>query len=676
MLASTLTLSLLILTHPAWAWSNGGYSADANNPDYGTHDWIAERALEWIPANEKALILTYRASYLYGTELPDNNQAADGIGDTTLHHVYFFANGSVQDDSAARRARDMQDQAAAALLVQDYALTAKWTGAMTHYIADQAVFGHVMGSATEWGSEQHHSDYEDYVNTRTDTPGEATIQVSFDGVLATTSAYDVALSLGRDTTFDLSGAGRTAVWMHQHYNWSDPTFLARAYESINLAVNYVAEAVHAVWSTVAVTTTTTFQQTTTTSSLANPVLDFRAAGSDATGDTIEISSEGGDLVYAGDRIHLVPWHSLYWSDQHFWVFGLVNVTQADFYVGYLYLYNDTSSSFSLWLFHYADGSWRLRYFNGEQFVGTTIVLCPTLHVPGLSIQAAARFSNRLFASGGDLQIQSDQGTYENRKVYSLLNLYNVTGSQNGWNELWVLQTEGNNYYFGIFYMWNNDRSRVTYAYELRLSDLTTRYTVESVMIAATWWLAPSVTVTTTQQPTTTSTTSSSSHVVINEVEQNPLGDDSNHEWLVLYNPTEATVDITGWRIQTTHGRSETYAIPAGIVLPAGGSWNVTFPGQIIDNEDESLVLLNAQGQVIDSTPTLTDTADDSNTWQRSPDGSDNWIYTPEFPWPMIFMIGPLTLVLITMQRTREVKARRRSDAAAPVIVTRLTTRGC
>jgi len=35
-------------------WSNGGYSAAPANPDYGTHDWIAEHALDWLPLAEKA----------------------------------------------------------------------------------------------------------------------------------------------------------------------------------------------------------------------------------------------------------------------------------------------------------------------------------------------------------------------------------------------------------------------------------------------------------------------------------------------------------------------------------------------------------------------------------------------------------------------------------------------
>jgi enamine deaminase RidA (YjgF/YER057c/UK114 family) len=263
LLASSLVLTFLALTHPAWAWSNGGFSADPNNPKYGTHDWIAERALDWIPSGEKALILTYRAAYLYGTELPDNNQAADGIGDTVKHHIYYRATGALQDDAAAVRARDMQNQAVAALQIQDYALAAKWTGAMTHYVDDVAVFAHVMGSGTDWVSEHHHQDYEDHVQDLTKSPAAATIPLAFDGTLTAASPYDAALKLARDTTFDVSGAGRTATWMDQHYNWSDPVFVARAYQSINLATNYVADAVHIVWSIATATTTTTSQHVTT-----------------------------------------------------------------------------------------------------------------------------------------------------------------------------------------------------------------------------------------------------------------------------------------------------------------------------------------------------------------------------------------------------------------------------
>jgi len=436
LLASGLVLTLLALMHPAWAWSNGGFSADANNPDYGTHDWIAERALDWIPGNEKAFILTYRATYLYGTELPDNSQAAEGIGDTTLHHIYFFANQSLQDDAAARRARDMQNQALAAISAGDYALAAKWTGAMTHYIVDVAVFGHVMGSATDWGAETHHSDYEDHVQTLTDSPGASAITLSFDGTLAAISPYDAALALGRDTTFDLSGHGHTAAWMDQHYNWGDPAFQARAFQSINLAVNYVAEGVHAVWSTVTIVTTQS-QVTTTTE---------------------------------------------------------------------------------------------------QQTTSTTASL-------------------------------------------------------------------------------------------------------------------------------TTSSPPIGDHVLINELEENPPGEDSGNEWIELFNPTSSAVDIGNWIIHTTHPADnfEIYTIPPGTVVAAGGFWYVVLPGRFIDNEEDSLVLLNASGQTVDQTPSKVDNDNDMRSWQRFPDGSDNWVYAPstqdainvpEYPSPALLALAMLTIGLLILRRSR------------------------
>jgi hypothetical protein len=100
------------------------------------------------------------AAYLYGTELPDNRKASDGIGDTANHHIYFDLNGKLQDDSGAARAQQSFEQVLAYLSGGDYATAAKWMGITSHYISDLAVFGHVMGKATVWGAEIHHSDYE------------------------------------------------------------------------------------------------------------------------------------------------------------------------------------------------------------------------------------------------------------------------------------------------------------------------------------------------------------------------------------------------------------------------------------------------------------------------------------------------------------------------------------
>ncbi|MEM3640657.1 MAG: zinc dependent phospholipase C family protein, partial [Candidatus Bathyarchaeia archaeon] len=199
-------------------WSNGGYSDDPLNPNYGTHDWVAEHALDWLPNEEKQYILDNLATYLYGTELPDKSIAPDGIGDTSKHHIYYYANGSLQDDASAVRAQTEYNKAVDFFRRGDLVNASKTLGIMSHYIVDMAVFGHVMGTATNWGDEIHHSDYEDYVKEKTlSYYSEFNTYLVFDGNLTRVSAYDAACLLAYDTTFDLNG-DLTCVWMDQNYN--------------------------------------------------------------------------------------------------------------------------------------------------------------------------------------------------------------------------------------------------------------------------------------------------------------------------------------------------------------------------------------------------------------------------------------------------------------------------
>jgi len=118
---------------------------------------------------------------------------------------------------------------------------------MSHYLADMAVFGHVMGDGTDWGTETHHSDYENYVNTRTSSyDAEFNVFLSFDGNLSLISAYNATILLAYDTTFD--NGSLNCVWMDQHYDdWGNLTFRNRVGASLNLAVNYVTDVLHTLY---------------------------------------------------------------------------------------------------------------------------------------------------------------------------------------------------------------------------------------------------------------------------------------------------------------------------------------------------------------------------------------------------------------------------------------------
>lgn len=232
-----LTLSLIaVLALPAAdAWSNGGYSSDQNNPDYGTHDWIVERALAMQTSDVTFMTSTYHARLLLGTEAPDNPAF---IGDTGEHHVYYRSTGALQDNSSASRAAAVYGNALGYLDTGNYEEATYCVGAMSHYIADAGVFGHTMGSATDWGTETHHSDYENHVQSMTDTLS-APAGIS----LGNLGAYEATLGLAYDATF---GAGpiKPNTWMDTHYSWAEPVFYSSAMASLNASVEAVAATIN------------------------------------------------------------------------------------------------------------------------------------------------------------------------------------------------------------------------------------------------------------------------------------------------------------------------------------------------------------------------------------------------------------------------------------------------
>ncbi|MDD1756883.1 MAG: lamin tail domain-containing protein [Methanomassiliicoccales archaeon] len=120
------------------------------------------------------------------------------------------------------------------------------------------------------------------------------------------------------------------------------------------------------------------------------------------------------------------------------------------------------------------------------------------------------------------------------------------------------------------------------------------------------------------------------HPVINEVEMNPPGLDQGREWVEIYNPSNAPVDLAGWTIRTAHGYQEVSPVGESSIDPKS-YLIVRFLGQTLDNGGESgyplgesLSLVDAQGKKVDSIPFLTDFYNDGRTWQRTFDGSDRW----------------------------------------------------
>jgi hypothetical protein len=115
-------------------------------------------------------------------------------------------------------------------------------------------------------------------------------------------------------------------------------------------------------------------------------------------------------------------------------------------------------------------------------------------------------------------------------------------------------------------------------------------------------------------------------LLVNEVEANPTGNDVGAEWIELHNPGSFDIDAGGWVLESTHGVVERLEVPQGTLVPRFGQAIIPLPDQFLDNDNESVVLTNPLGQVLDSTPIASDGANDARTWQRLPDGSPAWVF--------------------------------------------------
>nr|CBH37570.1 hypothetical secreted protein, NosD and DUF11 family [uncultured archaeon] len=106
------------------------------------------------------------------------------------------------------------------------------------------------------------------------------------------------------------------------------------------------------------------------------------------------------------------------------------------------------------------------------------------------------------------------------------------------------------------------------------------------------------------------------HVVISEVYPDAV-DESNSEWIELYNPTAENVDIAGWTIDTATYLADV-TIPTGAIIPAHGFYLIADEGFLTGKDDPSWPDADFSGDEI----TLTN----SNGWCRL-NNSGNFVDT-------------------------------------------------
>ena len=224
------------------------------------------------------------------------------------------------------------------------------------------------------------------------------------------------------------------------------------------------------------------------SSGQNQVVDFYAGGT-SDSYSIQVSPRGGSLSVSNYlSMGLSPWGyvATQWPTGTVYIIFLVNVTQTDFRIGFLYLTNSSDEGFMLRLFDYSSANIQLFTFQGIQHVYNRTVSASSVPIPKLQIPATAKVTNGLSALGPQLFLGPTGGAWLNGttalSIYPLYNQY-FTG-ENDYNELWSMLVDNlGNYYFAIFYMPNSNNSHVIIEHQLRLNDYTR---LQGVTVDAKW----------------------------------------------------------------------------------------------------------------------------------------------------------------------------------------------
>jgi hypothetical protein len=90
-------------------------------------------------------------------------------------------------------------------------------------------------------------------------------------------------------------------------------------------------------------------------------------------------------------------------------------------------------------------------------------------------------------------------------------------------------------------------------------------------------------------------------ILINEILPSPTGSDLTDEWIEIFNPNNFEVNISGWKIQDTIGKTKTYIFPKGTKILAKG-FLVLKRSQskiTLNNDGDGLKLIDPEGKTID-----------------------------------------------------------------------------
>jgi hypothetical protein len=113
-------------------------------------------------------------------------------------------------------------------------------------------------------------------------------------------------------------------------------------------------------------------------------------------------------------------------------------------------------------------------------------------------------------------------------------------------------------------------------------------------------------------------------IFINEILPSPEGKDEKEEWVEIFNSNDFEVDLSGWKIQDSVGKTKTYTFPKGTKIGPKGYLVLERPKTKItlNNEGDELIIFDSRGEIVDRV--FYQKAQKGKSYSKT---SEGWIWT-------------------------------------------------
>jgi hypothetical protein len=122
---------------------------------------------------------------------------------------------------------------------------------------------------------------------------------------------------------------------------------------------------------------------------------------------------------------------------------------------------------------------------------------------------------------------------------------------------------------------------------------------------------------------------SSKNIIFNEILPSPNGPDEKEEWIEIFNQSDSEIDLSGWKVTDTDGKTKTYIFPKGTKIQVNGFLLLLRPNTKItlNNDGDGLKLIQPDGKIEDEV--IYKKAHQGQSFNRTVSGSGeiNWVWS-------------------------------------------------